>query len=457
MDQNPDHLVQTILKEECMNKVTTAALAGLVAVTATANASMSRWNGFGDANAYIADVQDIWTLPGVVASNKNATYFEFAGAGSNVSGGVNSNTGNTGWGGVHGEVGPGVLGIWVNRGQNANIKGIYSGLNNPFVTQGNVTAGNLSSFLGITSGNTDADSLNTAAGAGGRVDLLYGFGLNDGVDLGISLSRANNNSKFEDGNSTGVGSYDAGAFGLGLGAEIKEVAIFKLLEVGLTIDMDSIVYSVKNTGGEDKVEHSANVYALRVGGDVAGDNGMFGRAELGFQTGGGSSKNGVTSAGTLAVGDKEYKVSGTNWNLGYAMGKSGDKGMGLLGLMLKGTGASSESDAANTKSDQGSLALQLTTAGEAKIKEWLTARAGIAANVYQSSSSSNPNGTDPTKSDKTTTSNNGAAVLSTGLSLNFGQVTIDGVLNQDVLQTGTFLVSGVPESLFGQISATWGW
>ena len=59
-----------------MNKVTTAALAGLVAVTATANASMSRWNGFGAAQAYIADVQDIWTLPGVITNYKNAAYIE---------------------------------------------------------------------------------------------------------------------------------------------------------------------------------------------------------------------------------------------------------------------------------------------------------------------------------------------------------------------------------------------
>lgn len=59
-----------------MKKITTAALAGLVAVTASANASMSRLNAFGAAKAFIADVQNIWTLPSVVASHKNTTYFE---------------------------------------------------------------------------------------------------------------------------------------------------------------------------------------------------------------------------------------------------------------------------------------------------------------------------------------------------------------------------------------------
>jgi hypothetical protein len=456
MDQNPDHLVQTILKEECMNKVTTAALAGLVAVTATANASMSRWNGFGDSQAWIADVQDIWTLPGVVASNKNATYFEFAGAGSNVAGGVNSNSANTGWGGVHGEVGPGVLGIWVNRPTNPVIKSLYSGLSTPFAAN-NASPAILGSVVSLTTAATavSAADLENVAAARGRVDILYGFSLSDTVDLGISLSRANFNGKIENVGSVAgaVDAYDASGLGFGIGAEIKEVAVFKLLEVGLVIDMDSKTLSTKTTAGEDKIDNSASVYSLRVGGDVAGDDGMFGRAELGFAMGSSNAKNGATST-TPAVGNKEQKVSGSQWNLGYAMGKSGEKGMGLMGLMLKGNGSSMETDAANTKSDRGSMSLQFTTAGEAKVKEWLTARAGIAANLYESSSTT---AAGASNNQKTSTSNNGAATLTSGLSLNFGQVTIDGVLNQDVLQTGTFLVSGVAESLFGQISATWGW
>jgi hypothetical protein len=449
-----------------MNKISTAALAGLVAVTATANASMSRWNGFGDANAYIADVQDIWSLPGVVVSNKNATYFEFGKAKSDTAWstepvdafssyynnpGQNATPVASAWGGVHGEVGPGVLGVWVNRGQSSLINGLYSGLGGEFAQTGNLSGG----IAPNATVDMSAGELNVNNGAGGRVDLIYGFGLNDQIDLGISLSRANLNSKTENvANTAGrVDSYDAGALGFGIGAEIKEVAIFKLLEVGLVIDMDNMAISYKDTAGEDKIEHSASVYALRVGGDTAGENGMFGRAELGFRMGSGLSKNGVTSTAPV-VGDKEHKISGSQWNLGYAMGKSGDKGMGLMGLMLKGEGSSSETDGANTKSDRGSMSLQFTTAGEAKVKEWLTARAGIAANLYESSGTTGAGATNPVK---TSTSNNGAATLSTGLSGQFGQVTIDGVLNQDVLYTSGFLISGVSETLFTQVSATWGW
>jgi hypothetical protein len=438
-----------------MNKVTTAALAGLVAVTATANASMSRWNGFGAANAYIADVQDIWSLPGVVASHKNTSYFEFGTAAApNVSGGVSNNPAGT-WGGVHSALGPGVLGIWVGRGQNANVAAAYAANTTNFFTTGNFAPGTFTN-LGLTApGGANAAAMNSAVGTTGRVDILYGFAISDTVELGVLLSRANRNAKQENvGNVSGsVDSVDAGALGLGLGAELKELAIFKLLEIGLTFDSDSILASTKTTAGEDKLEFSASNIGLRVGGDIDGGEGKFGRAELGYSTSGSNSKNGVTSA-TVATGDKEFKYNAMGWNLGYAMGKSGDKGMGLMGLMLMGTGSSMESDGPNTKSDAGSLALQLTSAGEAKVKEWLTARAGIAANLYQSSSATGAGAVNPTK---TSTSNNGATTISTGLSATFGDVVIDGVLNQDVLYTGTFLISGVAESLFGQVSATWGW
>jgi hypothetical protein len=439
-----------------MNKVTTAALAGLVAVTATASASMTRWAGFGDASAYISDVQDIWTLPGVVASNKNATYFEFGPSnGTFASSFLNnpnqSSVGANPWGGAHGELGPGVLGIWVNRAQNPAISSAYAALNTPFFATGNLNTG----IVPGGPGSLSASDINSTAPAAGRVDLLYGFALNDKLDLGISLSRANRDQKAE--NVGGVAgrtdSYDANGLGFGLGVEIKELAFFKLLEVGLTGDMDSNTVSYKSNAGEDKIDNSANAYNLRVGGDIAGENGMFGRAELGFNMSSADSKNGTTSA-TPATGDKEFKYGASAWNLGYAMGKSGDKGMGLLGLMLKGNGSSTESDAANTKGDSGNLSLELTTAGEAKVKEWLTARAGIAANLYQSSSTTLPGASNQ---EKDSSSNNGKAVISTGLSVNLGQITIDGVLNQDLLYSGPYFTNGVSEVLFSQVSATWGW
>lgn len=435
-----------------MKKISTLALAGLVGVSTVASASVSRWNGFGAANAYIADVQDIWTLPGVVASNKNAMYLELGTAtGPNVSGGVDSNPVNA-WGGVHTEVGPGVLGVWVNRGQSSNVDGLFNSLG-AFTAVGTLSVGTLNSALGTSlAGTLSGDFLDDNAPAAGRVDLLYGFSLSETVDLGILISRANRNGKVENvGNVAGtVDSYDANALSFGIGAELKEVAIFKLLELGLVIDTEGSLLSAKTTANEDKLENSVSLTSLRVGGDIAGDEGKFGRLELGFALGSANAKNSLASV-TPATGDKEKKTNGMKWNLGYAAGKSGEKGLGLVGLMLSGDGSSSETDGANSKSDRSEMALQLSTAGEAKIKEWLTARAGLSQNLYQSSSST---GIGASNQVKTNRSNNGAATVTTGLSLTFGDWVIDGVLNQDVLYTGTFFISGVAESLFSQVSAT---
>lgn len=429
-----------------MKKLSTVAVAGLMAVTAAANASVSRWDGFGAAKEYISDVQNIWTLPGVVAGNKNATYFELGTAAApNVSGGVSNNPASA-WGGVHTEMGPGVLGVWVNRGTNSDVTALYNKL-----TLAGTGAPTTGGFLPApyASVASDAASLVTAGlQAQGRVDILYAFSLSDAVDLGVSISRANNNAKVENGSQ--FQKVDANALGFGLGAEFKEVSIFKLVEAGLVIDTDGMAV-VNNTGTEQKIEHSVLAFGLRVGGDVAGDKGSFGRLELGLKSASGNSKD--TSSPAAAAGFLEQKVSSMAWNLGYAMGKSGDKGMGLVGLMLNGSGSTNETDAANSKSDSGSLDLTLSTAGEAKFKEWLTGRAGLSSKIFQSTTS-NSAGVTPTK---TSTSNNGAATVSAGLTLTFGDLAIDGVLNQDVLYTGTYLVSGVAESLFGKVSATWGW
>lgn len=443
-----------------MNKLTTLALAGLVAVSASAVASDSRLAGFGASSAFIADVQDIWTLPAVVASNKNATYFEmgeYTGFGGEwccpSQNDPNDNTKWQGqaWGGVHAEVGPGVLGVWVNRPTTLELEGLMDRATNQIST----------SFSEDEFGNPETAWW--GYGAEGRVDLFYAFGLGEQVDLGIHVSRINNDSKVEYKDSWGAGwdqtsTLGINGLGFGIGADIKEVAIFKLLQVGLDIDTIGLTYTelVVNDQPETKYTQGANTVKFRVGADVAGDEGKFGRLEVGLGMGAANAKNDAYGSGVLVDGNKEYKAGAMLWNLGYAIGKSSDKGMGLAGLMLEGYSASQEWDAANTKSEEGSLTLALSTAGEAKVKEWLTARAGLSANLLEMDSQKYPSG-DPTKNDTENYSNNGSATISTGLSLNFGDLTIDGVLNQDLLYTGTYLISGLQETLFSKVSATWGW
>jgi hypothetical protein len=449
-----------------MNKLTTAALAGLVAVTATAGASMSRWNGFGAANAYIADVQDIWTLPGVVASHKNAMYLELGKnnigyeAGENWGSDGNSIDDiyqdlapNTAWGGVNTQVGPGVLSIWINR---------------PY-TEGGFDA------VGYEYGRPGASGLafNWAFSIDNTLDILYGFDLSDSTTLGVSISRAAGykQNKTETNAGTSSSTRDFQDLGLGLGVEQKEVGPIALLEVGLTINTLSGVNEAKNTTQTDKYNRSGMDLDLRIGGDLAGDDGAFGRVELGLQMDNFTYKNEPQTA-PPANSYVEGKNNGLGYNVGYAMGKSGDKGMGLVGLMLYSR--SDNGDAPNygaldtNKVSINEFRLELATAAEAKLKEWLTIRAGLSGNLLYNFSYKTESGLPGAVTTNTYTSTerwdaygpysyNNLAKATMGTTLTFGNLSIDGVLNQDLLYTGSYLISGVQTALSSQVSATWGW
>jgi hypothetical protein len=427
-----------------MKKSTALTLAGLMAISGAASASMSRWNGFGDSKAFIADVGDIWTLPAVVAANPNATYFEFGD--SNVSADSSSNYNNrpnNPWGGAHLTLGPGVLAIWGNRP--ADDLGLLSGISTPT---------NLA--------NNASSSLRTPQQ---QVDLIYAFGINDNTTLGIGLNRAVN-SYLEDVNSSGTTVYkeedSASDFGISLGADIKNVGPIALLEVGLQYNMISYLNSANNGSTTDKYTGSASSIDLRIGGDIKGEKNSFQRFELGLNTDSLSVKS-EPNATPPADSWVESKSSAMAWNLGWAKGMSSDKGMGLGGLMLTSTQWST--DQANDggpqvtdKYDENWTKLEFVCAGEGKIKEWLTARAGISTNLWDNDNYTYTNGPNSgVTKDVNNYTGNSNTTLTTGLSLVFGDITIDGVLNQDVLYTGGYLFSGIQAALFEQVSATWAW
>jgi hypothetical protein len=435
-----------------MNKVTTAALAGLLAVTAGAQASQSRWNGFGSASAYIADVQDIFTLPGVVASHADTTYFELGGVGTGfgVPIGTNdiSSNGVNAWGGVHSKLGGGVLGLWFNR-----LSGTISGINGGWsVPDGGVVPGPILTAFATAVSNPLRN----------QIDALYGFSLSDSTTLGIGVSRATNSGKAET-TTAGVATSqetNIGDFGISLGVEQKEVGPISLLEIGLQYSSrgDSFVNKAAQT---DKITANGSAINLRVGGDMTGDKGMFSRIELGFATQSLGLKDELATApaaGTFI----ESKNSASMWNLGYAMGGSNDKGMGLMGLMLAGSGQSRDEafNAAEVdKTDISGMTLLATTAGEAKINGWLTVRAGLESNLFFSSSTTTEQGAAGATTKIVITSDapatNGKASM--GTTLTFGDITIDGVLNQGLLFSGSYLVSGIPQALSSQVSLTWPW
>jgi hypothetical protein len=57
---------------------------------------------------------------------------------------------------------------------------------------------------------------------------------------------------------------------------------------------------------------------------------------------------------------------------------------------------------------------------------------------------------------KTTTVNDGSASMSLGLGWAIADnVMLDAVINQDILFTGTYMVSGIPETLASKLSLTY--
>jgi hypothetical protein len=423
-----------------MNKLTTAALAGLVAVTATVNASVSRRDGFGSIGAaFIADVQDIWTLPGAIVNYKDALYAELGG--SSYSSDV--------WGGAHFELGNGVLGVWGNRPVNEG--------------------GNMNQW--VPSWGTPGSNPNES------IDIIYGFNLSDDTTIAAGINRASWSEidKTKEVNNEYYDEESAGTLGLSLGLEQKNVGPIALLEVGLQFNTVSQAYTDKTTlptADEDKVSINGTDIDLRIGGDMAGDDGRFSRVELGLNMDSASAKNEpmpVPAAGSHV----ENKYSGFGYNVGYAAGKSGEKGMGLVGLMLSSRSDVEEevnsNDVAGGTYKRAYSLFQLTAgfAAEGKVNSWLTFRGGLTTNVLHNTTRERTRNNTVTGEEVHTNSTtdygnwfdlyggqNGTA--SFGTSMTFGNLTIDGVLDQDLLWDGPYLVTGAGSGgLNTNVSATW--
>jgi hypothetical protein len=409
-------------------KKATLALAGLMAIASAAQASWSRWNGFGAANAFIADVADQWTLPGVTASNPDALYVEFQSPANLISSG-----GADDWGGVHVAVGPGVLAIWGNR---------------PYTENNNIAGG----FTPPTLGGASTAYLTPAQ----MIDIIYGFKLSDTMDLGVGVSRAVNGMKDED-TTAGVVTYtdrQVSDLGITAGIEMKQAGPFELVEIGAQYNMGATAHETKGAVATDKRSVSATDMDVRVGADIKGDA-FNQRIELGFNTDAMNFKA-EPSAAPGAGAYVESKNSASAWNAGWAMSKSNDKGMGLAGVMVSGLTQSRNEDNNNAtlinKFDANTMTVTVMAGGEAKANSWLTARGGFSSNLFQTTSTTTDAGPvgNTTKNVVTTPGAPGAAA-SAGLSATLGGLVIDGALAQ------SFVAGAGLGAFMGQLSATYSW
>jgi hypothetical protein len=438
-----------------MKKLTTVALAGaMVAASSFASASATRWTGFGDSSLFIGDIQDFQTLPQTVASNPNATYMEFgpqydySGNGGTNSGSDNSI--NTPWGGVDLAVGPGVLSIWGNRPYNVGDDlTFYDGRPSVFPT----------GWVPSTNFNRPTN----------QVDVIYGMNVSDKLTIGAGINFAGNSYTNQYAGNTFTTEHEdqtSGDFGITLGADLKELGPIDALQIGLQWN-GAGAENIENNGTDNnKEDYTSSQVNLRVGADIKGEKGMFQRIELGLKMENGEIKSNPATAAP-AHSWVDTKDNWLGWNLGWAMGMSGEKGMGLTGLIL--TGASWENTNpfeqgayAGSKDtyDYSKLDLTLVSAGEAKVNSWLTSRAGISMNLWDAWSEKEDYTNSATASETDTytwNDNQYGTKLTLGLSVNVGDITIDGALNQDLLFNGPFFTNGIPTQLFSQVSATWAW
>lgn len=104
----------------------------------------------------------------------------------------------------------------------------------------------------------------------------------------------------------------------------------------------------------------------------------------------------------------------------------------------------------------------VSIAAEHKTLDWLTTRFGVTKNVYAGNKDTSSDGdpTIPTAATNTTFSNSRSYYADTALVMNTGvsvmianDMGVDAVLRQGILFGGPFFVSGVPNSMFGQLTA----
>jgi hypothetical protein len=381
---------------------------------------------------------------GVAAANPS-TSFGYGGPGTQDSSAYNGYAGAGAWGGNHMTLGPGVLAIWGNR---------------PYTENSNILAG-FTQPTAIVSGAAPAGALLTPRQT---IDLIYGFNAGETLQIAVGINLANNGTKTETVTTglTTVTEQAAGDFGIALGAEVKELGAIKLLEIGLTYNMASATNTNNNGTDTNKITGVGADLDFRVGADIV-DGKNFQRIELGVNTDSLTLKTEPsTASGTLASTTfQKSENAAMAWNLGWAKGMSNDKGMGLGGFMLSGLGQSRTEPNNGTevnKVDRNNMTLAFVSGGEAKVKEWLTARAGISSTLWGATSTVTEAGASGATTKTTVSTPSGpATTLSAGLSFIFGDITVDGVLNQDVLYTGTYFVSGMSAALNSQVSATWGW
>jgi hypothetical protein len=473
-----------------MKKATSLALAGLMGASVGAYATDSRDLGFGNVSNFIVSDSSYTTLPQVVLSYKDAAFLELAGPNNEAPKNLATYlTGTQSGSGANFALGPGALGVRIGRSAE-DFYGVYafSQIDNSREQTQFSDAG--WGYLNNRIETSEETIYNFAENSApkDRVDVIYALPVGQRVNLALGVNYAAFQDNYSDGNlgvqtETGL---NRNIYGLTLGGDVKELGPFALLQIGAQLTEESIDAYANNSGKTSFFDSSATGLNVRVGGDVDRGDGRFGRMELTFQTSGLRVVSDPAQPYTWTHSDTAESDFGhsTAYSAGYAFGVRSDKALGLAGLRLLGDfGSDNNLQQVNNEGllvKYDAYEVELSAGGEYKILDWLTARAGISGSVFSGgyASSLGEHGDVETLSSEggntyvesgeenailngytegAAVDPSGSAQASVGLSMVFGTFSVDAVVNQEILYSGTYLLSGNDNLLFEKLSASYAW
>jgi hypothetical protein len=443
-----------------MKKLAAVFLTLLFASTASAQvitspSTNSRMDGMGVANWQIDDDFNIWINPAQISNYKNNIYGEIGiytastilandPNQSNNAGGAGGIASGSQWGGMNMDVSYGDWGVYIGRPYTGAISGAAG--------TGPVTIG--ASPLGLSSFGLSGplSMMNQSGGSGtaptnNRVDLFYG--LHSEMPLGFYLSYADQSQKNTLG---GVSTKDeASEINVGAGGVFGGGMIDGSVNIALpSSKCNNAAPSCGNTFKSDAGPSAAVLGRLH---SNMGNSKLLTTAQILYIDA--STKDSTSS----------NKVDDTTmgWRIDTALNsRPVPDALVVVGIGIAGASREAKANNGGGKITDDEMAIPVNVAVEHQTFKVLKTRIGLSKPLYNSSNCKDTTGGSncPVNGtggfDKSDTVTDGAATASFGLGWAAADnLMIDAVVNQDILFSGTYMISGVAETLSSKLSATY--
>ncbi|HUK56948.1 MAG TPA: hypothetical protein VLY20_09855 [Nitrospiria bacterium] len=386
----------------------------------------ARMDGLGVQNWQVEDDFNIFINPAQIGNYKNNIYGELGTYGANTITVNNPNQSgiNLGsqWGGMNMDVSYGTWGVYLGRP--------YS-FNGPLNLMG----------AGSAPGNN-------------RFDLFYG--LHSSMPVGFYLSYADQSENTKSGGTTFKD--QSQEFNLGAGGIFAD----GMLEGSLNITLPTSK-CVDTTGGDVACGGATgNTFKSDAGPSFAllvrhhadmGNSKLLTTAQI--QTIDASTKD---STSPTKIDDSTF-----GWRIDTALNsKPNPDTLVVAGIGLNGANRTIKLKGGGGKVTLDNLAIPVNVAVEHQTFKYVKTRIGLSKPLYNKANCKDTTGADTcsgsvlASAQKVDIVSDGAATVSAGIGWAVADnMTVDAVINQDVLFTGTYVVSGVPETLSSKISATY--